>query len=273
MSRHDRFAGLTLVRAWPDTATYRESAARFLAGEGSARDDLVGVRGALAGSGRHDGEFWECAGWFLKTRAPLSFSELHMATTAFERLQRIKEALGALRPVHTVLLITSSAAGHQVWTLAPRLETLREAMQRAHQSQDGVALGRAFAAYAHALGLSLEAAVDHGLSLDPSPANFASQGGRLRYIDDDVAARSDAVGLEDAFIARFGEYPGAPESVWNIFVTRFVDEMVVGEGRSRWARLGLEARLRAAAQLRRGTERWVEAVVDGMARAAPVGAG
>jgi hypothetical protein len=31
------------------------------------------------------------------------------------------------------------------------------------------------------------------------PASFAAQGGRVRYIDDDVVRRRDAIGIEEAF--------------------------------------------------------------------------
>jgi hypothetical protein len=53
------------------------------------------------------------------------------------------------------------------------------------------------------------------------------QGGRVRYIDDDVAGSRDAIGIEDAFVGRLGEYAGVPAGVWDGHVVRFVRELAL----------------------------------------------
>jgi hypothetical protein len=112
-------------------------------------------------------------------------------------------------------------------SIAPHLVTLRESIDAAHRAARWDALARVLARFGLALGEALAALLDHGLCLDPSPANFAVQGGRVRYIDDDVARSRDATGIEDAFTGRFGEYAGVPAEVWDGYAARFVRELAL----------------------------------------------
>jgi hypothetical protein len=95
----------------------------------------------------------------------------------------------------------------------------------------------------------------------PGPANFAVQGGRVRYIDDDVARSRDAIGLEDAFTGRFAEYAGVPAEVWDGYAVRFARELALRVSPDDRIRLRLAMRLRAAARLRPASAPHVERVL------------
>ena len=258
-----RLAGHRVVLLSPDHEKAQAVAAELLAARLEPRRDLVGVQGPRIGSGRSDGEFWRYEGWFLKSRGGLVFRDSVQAEAAFHRLRDMKLKLGALVPAHALLALLADRDGQfQVWTVAPFLLTLREQLDAAAAARDETAMARALAAYARGLGLTLELAVEQGLSLDPNPSNFASQGGQLRYIDDDVALHRGAIGLEDAFLARFTEYPATPEAVWTAYVNRFAGEVLVSGGGARWEEMGLSQRFLAAARLRQGTERWARVAVE-----------
>src|SRR5262249_8200904 len=193
-----------------------------LAGPLVGRGDLVASRGASA----HNGEFWQADGWFLKSRAIRRYEQLEHATMALDSLYAVKRALGDLSPARSIFAVAINIPGvFQLWTIAPQLVTLRERLDRTSAAGRWDDFAGALAGYDLALGESLSSSIDDGLCLDPSPTNFATQGGRVRYIDDDVAASRDAVGIEDAFVARFAEYPGAPATVWDAYVWRFVREL------------------------------------------------
>jgi hypothetical protein len=254
-------AGLQVVAVRPDRADARATAEQVFAGPAISRADLIGVHGPRPGSGRADGEFWQADPWFLKTRAVLGFAASSAAVAALERLFARKTALGALVPPRSIFVVTTgSADGFQVWTLAPRLVTLRERMDDAAAAGRWEALARALAGFALGLGEAVSASLDAGLCLDASPANFAACGGRLRYIDDDVAASHDALGVEDAFVARFTEY-AAPEAVWLAYAQRFARELALRVTPGALARLRFAVRLKAAASLRRGSAPYVERVL------------
>ena len=246
----------------PDRAEDRATAERVLAGPLVWRGDLVGVHGPRAGSGRADGEFWQADGWFLKSRSIRVYDDLPRATAALERLFAVKCALGELAPSRSILVVTVDAAGaFQLWTIAPLLVTLREQHDAASEAAGWDAFGRALAGFGLALGEALTASLDGGLCLDASPANFAPQGGRVRYIDDDVTDRRDALGIEDAFVSRFTEYPAAPPSLWDGYTRRFARELATRTSPAQRAALKLAERLRAAAILRRGSGPHVDVVL------------
>jgi hypothetical protein len=248
-----------LVAVRPDTDDARRLVARLRGAALVERRDLVGVHGPLPGSGRSDGEFWEHDGWFLKSRGALVFAADGEAMVALERAHAKKRELGELTPRKAVLALVVRADGkRQVWSIAPRLTTLRERLNAARAAGAWEELRRALVAFAHALGATVGLSLARGLLLDANPANFAVQGGRVRYIDDDVAASQDAHGVEDAFLGRFGEYAGVPDAVWEAYARRFADELRHAAGDDGLRALRLPARLRAAAQLRRGAEPWAE---------------
>ena len=255
-------AALAIEAIRPDDDRARRTAADVLGGPLTSRVDLVGVNGPRAGSGRADGEFWQVGGWFLKSRGACVYADRATALAALDRRFAHKHALGALAPTRSILVVTTSPAGaHQLWTLAPLLVTLRERLDAAATAGRWDEFARVLTGFALALGLALSASLDDGLCLDASPANFAPQGGRIRYIDDDVIDRRDALGVEDAFVARFTEYPSAPAAQWQRYTARFARE---GEARTTAAdraRLRLAERLRAAAVLRRGSGPHVEALL------------
>jgi len=217
-----------------------------------SRTDLVAVQGARSGSGRSDGEFWEAPGWFLKTRATRHFADPTAALAALDDLDQLRRPLGPLVPARSTLLVWEHGDGRwRIWTLAPFLDTLRTRLDRAAAAGDWDQFGRALTAFATGLGETVEASVVHGRGLDANPANFAIQGARLRYLDDDVTLTHDALGVEDAFVTRFREYPDAPAALWEAYERRFGDELMARATADILRRLRLPVRLQAAAALQR----------------------
>jgi hypothetical protein len=246
----------------PDAGEARAIVERALGLRWRSRADLVGVQGARIGSGRTDGEFWEAEDWFLKSRATRRFGNGALAVAAADRLHELKERLGALTPARSVIaVIEAPVRGWQVWTIAPRLVTLRERLDDAARAARWEGFGQAIAAFASGLGETVMASLEAGLGLDANPSNFATQGARLRYLDDDVSATREALGVEDAFVARFGEYPDAPAGVWEVYVRRMADELRARSSPAIRARLDLARRFTAAATLRRGAGRHVEVLL------------
>lgn len=246
----------------PDRVEARTTAERVLAGPLVSRKDLVGIQGPRPGSGRADGEFWQADGWFLKSRSIRVYDHLERATTALDSLFADKCALGELSPWRSIFVVAASQVGtFQLWTIAPRLVTLRERLDAASTAASWDEFARALSGFGLALGEALSSSVEGGMCLDPNPANFAVQGGRVRYIDDDIARSRDALGIEDAFVARFAEYAGVPTAVWAGYEQRFVREIACRVSQRERTRLRLAERLRAAATLRRASRPYVDRVI------------
>ncbi len=160
-------------------------------------------------------------------------------------LQKAKEFRGTAER-----MITLAKAGG----LANFRRILRTVQDRAVARSAPSVFRRELLAFARCLGIAAESACERSLTLDPNPGNFAVQGGRLRYIDDDVTVGRDALGIEDAFLARIAEYPGVPDEIWSQYVERFACEIDALEDPAFTARLA--QRVLFAARLRQGTERW-----------------
>jgi hypothetical protein len=252
-------APIRVVAVRPDRAEERATAEHVLAGPLVDRRDLAAGRGAGA---THSGEFWQSDGWFVKSRTQRRFTELEPATAALDRLFAVKRALGELSPARSILAVGATAAGvYQVWTIAPQLVSLRERLDATAAAARWDDFAGALAGYDLALGESLSSSIDTGICLDPSPTHFATQGGRVRYIGDDVAINRDALGLEEAFVARFAEYPGAPTTVWDAYVWRFVRELALRLSPRDRSRLQLAERLRSAARVRCAGRPYVDRVL------------
>jgi hypothetical protein len=250
---------LRVVAVRPDRDEERATAERVLAGPLVGRDDLAAMRGRRrAGTG----ELWQADGWFLKSRALRKYEQLDQATSALDGLFAVKRALGELSPARSILAVAATATGtYQLWTMAPQLVTLRERLDATSAAGRWDDFAGALAGYDLALGESLSSSIDAGICLDPSPTNFATQGGRVRYIAEDVAANRDALGLEEAFLARFAEYPDAPPTVWDAYVWRFVRELTLRLSPRDRSRLQLADRLRAAALRRCAGRPYVDRVL------------
>jgi hypothetical protein len=254
-----RFEGYRARSLFPDTRAMHELVLALLRAHLLPRTDLVGVQGKGNGSGRHDGEFWQDARCFLKTRQDRKFTDEGQAIRAFARLCAMKLKLDSLTPAKSLMVVLQSPAGtFEVWTVAPLLFTLREELNAAHAQGNEAALCRGLVAYAHCLGRALESAEQLSLSIDAHPANFARQGGRPRYIDDDAAERRDAVGIEDAFLARISDYPDVSEETWVTYALRFCAEAKLQLPEGSLTREALPERLRHAARLKPSTSAWAE---------------
>jgi hypothetical protein len=254
-------ASLRIIAVRPDREHERATATRVLAGPLVERSDLVAVGGPRPGGG----EFWQADGWFLKSRAIRRYDQLEPATTALDSLFAVKRALGELSPARSILAVArTEASAFQLWTIAPQLVTLRERLDATSAAGRWDEFAGALAGYDLALGESLSSSIDAGICLDPSPANFATQCGRVRYIDDDVAANRDALGIEEAFVARFAEYPDAPATVWDAYVWRFVRELTLRLSPRDRSRLQLANRLRAAALRRCAGRPYVDRVLTAL---------
>jgi hypothetical protein len=247
----------------------RETAIRVLSGTLVERADLVGVQGPRPGSGRNDGEFWETGPWFVKSRTSRVFRDASLAQDALERLYATKVKLDVLTPLGSIMLVTEipDRPSYKLWTIAPRLVTLRERLDAASQKARWSDFQRMLVAFARSLGESIRSSIDAGLALDANPANFAIQGGRLRYLDDDVTPNHEVLGIEDAFVARFAEYDQAPSSVWECYAARFADEVRARLSSATLVKLRFASRLAAAATLRRRALPYVEQVLGRLDRA------
>jgi hypothetical protein len=254
-------ASVQIAAVRPDRAEEHATAERVLAGPLRRRVDLVGVQ-SRPGSGRTDGEFLQDERWFLKSRATRVHRSRAGAMAALDRLYADKRALGELAPSRTILFVTADGGErYQLWTLAPRLVTLREELDTASAAGAWDSFTRSIAGYNAGLSAALASSIEGGLCIDASPSNFARQWGRLRYIDDDVTPRRDALGIEDAFVGRFGEYP-APDSVWDEYIRQFARDIAARVPRAQRIELRLEERLRSAAVLRRGAVPYVARLLE-----------
>jgi hypothetical protein len=234
-----------IIAVSPDRAEERATAERVLAGPLRLRIELNGPQARRA-SGRIGGELWQDECWYLRSPAARVFRDPRSVRAALDRLAADKRALGELTPARTILIVTAEGTERfRLWTLAPRLTTLRDALDAASIVGAWEIFARALAAWSDALGTALASSLETGHSLDVDPACFATQWGRLRYVDDAVTARRDAPGIEDAFAGRFGEYP-APAAVWEEYTGRVARELA-RLSRARRSALQLDERLRAAA--------------------------
>lgn len=243
----------------PAITTGPPAATRVVAVRPDRLDERAVAERVLAGAA--SGEVWQADGWFANSRSR-RYDHLDQATAALDSLFAVKRALGELSPARSILAVAATPAGaFQLWTIAPQLVTLRERLDATAAAARWDDFAGALAGYDLALGESLSSSIDTGICLDPSPTNFATQGGRVRYIGDEVAINRDALGLEEAFVARFAEYPAAPAAVWDAYVWRFVRELALRLSPKDRSRLQLTQRLRSAAVLRCAGRPYVDRVL------------
>lgn len=153
-------------------------------------------------------------GWCLKTSTSRRFDDDDAARMALIELARTKTTLGALPIEGTVLAIGGDAAtGYWVWTFAPWRTSLRGAMTGAIAAGDPEALGAVLVQLVGAVTEAFERALRAGQGLDLHPSNFAMDGERLVYLDDEPPPAPPVPNAAHAILQRAGELPAYPAVV------------------------------------------------------------
>jgi signal recognition particle receptor subunit beta len=191
---------------WP-TPRGRETL-RSLAGEPlRKRTDLVGRPSASNGSGTSDAFIYQAGKWCLKTSLRRRYLDSVEAKSALLALVRSKLWLQAFLASETVLSLSADRKGvHWLWTVTPWLVTLREQMAHADAASDERALGRALGEFAKTAVASLALAVRSGVAMDVHPSNFARDGGRTVYLDDDIRKGNALPAIGYNLLQRVEEY-------------------------------------------------------------------
>ncbi|WP_394841964.1 GTPase domain-containing protein [Pendulispora brunnea] len=197
---------------WPST-TGRDIVRRALAGGVCVqRHDLAGQHGLADGSGASDTIILQAGSYCLKTSQRRHFSTFEAARDALVRTARLKRMLGELLPGDTVLCLASDGDnGTWLWTISPWLSTLRSRMLQADDDEDA-----AIDALRHFAAAAVDAmllASRQSLILDLHPSNFALDGKRVVYVDDDVGIGANHPALGYALIQRIEECAHAPRRV------------------------------------------------------------
>lgn len=172
---------------------------------------------------------YEAGTWCLKTSPRRCYPTLEQARDALVLLARNKMALRSMLVENTVLTLRSEATGSQwLWTISPWLTTLGRTMLLAKRDRDTGALEQALMDYARAVLEALKLAVRQHVQLDVHPSNFAKEGSKVVYIDDDIFSgeRPPRVGhallgsLED-----FCEFPDALDAYASRLLSGLKEEL------------------------------------------------
>lgn len=194
------------------------------------RTDLIGQHGASDGSGTSDAILFEIGDWFLKTSPRRRYDDVDQAREALLRLARKKVTLGDLLMPQTVLTLRPEESGELwLWTVAPRVETLRSRMVEAERQGDQVALGEALSLFARAAVASMLAARRRQILLDVHPGNFATVAGRVVYLDDDIDEGGEMPLIGHLLLGRVGEYEHRPAAI-DAYLSALETELRTGLG-------------------------------------------
>ncbi len=173
---------------------------RLARGSFAERSDLTGGSNLAGGSASAFGRFVELESEFLKASTRRRYAELGEALAAELAAEGRRRRLGIYHPERVWFLSRGTDGWLWAGSLTPRLPMLREDFNRPGGPQ-----GRTWSLYLEALELSLSLAEREGVFLDWNPSNFALEGGRLFYVDDDLlGGRAPALAVQA--LLRLREY-------------------------------------------------------------------
>jgi hypothetical protein len=182
----------------------------------------------------------------LKTSLRRRYLDSVEAKSALLALVRSKLWLQAFLASETVLSLSADRKGvHWLWTVTPWLVTLREQMAHADAASDERALGRALGEFAKTAVASLALAVRSGVAMDVHPSNFARDGGRTVYLDDDIRKGNALPAIGYNLLQRVEEYEHRPLAI-EIYLGAIEEAIPAGLSRDEAERLGLEAAIEQA---------------------------
>ncbi len=179
-------------------------------------EQLQHRRGTDDGSGGSATLVYRAGAYCAKTSTTRWFSTLERGREALVAQARRKRALGRQLVPETALVLQGDAVrGFWLWTLTPWLQTLRSAMNEAHQAAAENVLGGALSLYADAWLQALVLTLERGLSLDVHPSNFvmSATSDEVFYIDEEIDDRASVAIMGHALLQRVEEYADRPRAV------------------------------------------------------------
>lgn len=195
----------------------------------ASEDGLSSSQGGAA-----EGLLLQAGPFSLRTSAGRRYPEADEARNALLRLARNKLLLGPLLPRDTVvsLAFDGQDGAAWLWTITPRVTTLRDLMADAERSRDECRLATALVAYVEAVWRTLEIAVHRGFAPRFEPDCFGLQADGLCYLDDDIDPDRRPTGAARALLARIGEF-GSWEKAQEIFAGAVEEQLErAGDGRA-----------------------------------------
>lgn len=170
------------------------------------RSDLRGTSNARGGSGGLFGHFVEAGDWFIKANAGKRYDTLAEATAQEQGAEHLRQELEIYHPDR--VWFVSCGLDEHLWTcsLTPKLLVLRQLFE-----SSGGDSADAWRHYERALELAFRLALERSVFLDCNPNNFAVDGDRLYYIDDDLVFEPGGVSFVTQALLRLREYGGSSE--------------------------------------------------------------
>jgi hypothetical protein len=184
------------------------------------RPDLTGSANRGGGSGGRLGSFFEVGPRFLKASLHRRFESRHAALALEGRAEARRRQLGIYHRERIWFLSRGSDAAIWACSLTPTLRSLRDALEAGAGREPPE---EAWALYLAAFRLSFELAEREGVLLDCNPNNFGIDGGRLLYLDDDLAPATGRAPFGHQLLLRLREYAGASLERRLRFVAAFSD--------------------------------------------------
>jgi hypothetical protein len=207
---------------WPG-AVGRELLRKLPMSKAVLRPEFVQRQGKVDGSGKADTVLYSAGDYCLKTSTRRRFDKEAVALSQLDGLVRRKNSLGALLPNPTVLMLQPDDSGHLwLWTISAWTPSLRAEMAQAEASHANALLSDCLVRYAQASFAAL-ALLDQGVCLDVNPSNFAREGNRIVYIDDDIESLRAMPLLGYAWLKRVDEYAQMPDCT-----DRYIRELETG---------------------------------------------
>ena len=176
------------------------------AAELGLRTDLVGGSNRTGGSAGALGRFAEIGGWFFKTSAHRCFEQQSRALRDELAREELRQGLGIYSPAR--IWFASLGTDARVWccSLTPTLPVLRDVWNATSPEADLTC----WQLYLAAFEVSFECAATGAILLDCNPNNFALDGEKLRYIDDDLGVDGGRAPFGHQALLRLREYESSP---------------------------------------------------------------